>query len=80
MDKKDNECLCPDCRKKSTQKETTNFEEILNTLAHIQFDTIWSQEKSELKSLSKKELAEEMFLRGIEMMTNSIEDFNDNSV
>jgi hypothetical protein len=57
-----NELSCPDCGKRH---ELDKFEEAAESFADQLFEDIWKQGKSQLKEMSKKEVAEQMYYLGV---------------
>tara|TARA_Y100000034_G_scaffold133715_1_gene200034 strand:+ start:1926 stop:2183 length:258 start_codon:yes stop_codon:yes gene_type:complete len=53
---------CPNCGKKH---EFDEFEDAAEDFSNLYFEHIWKQGKSNMKNMSKKEVAEQMYFLGV---------------
>ena len=65
MEEENNNVICPKCGEPFEKHNIAELAEMTAAgITNQEFPNIWSKKKQELKQMSKKELAEEMYFAG----------------
>jgi hypothetical protein len=69
---KENEKICPQCGQIHDLEED-DLNQVAEDFTESVFEKIWSENKEELRDMSKKELAEQMYFLGVLHYMKSLE-------
>jgi len=75
MEKEKEKFCCPECKDNVDIEDTITFREMAYEVAEKTFPQIWSQNRKEIKEMTKKEAAETFFQHGVELVLTGIEGF-----